>query len=176
MQSETQNQQETDFFVPTEQGAAVDSAEISWTASEFMHHTKSFGWYMGLAGAVALIAALVFLFTREYFAPGAVVIFGLIFGYLASRKPRDMHYSVGEEGVTIGKRLYIYDDFQSFTVLNEDGIESIMLIPQKRWMPALTMYFDPAQADTVFNVLGTYLPFEEREKDPIDKFLHRIRF
>lgn len=94
----------------------------------------------------------------------------------ANRKPRILGYAVDAHGIVVGDKEYVYDDFQSFALIKEDSIESILLTPQKRWSPALTLYFDPNDGQKIFAVLSTYLPMEDRQKDNIDKFLHKIHF
>ena len=154
----------------------LDDATIEWTASEYLHHQKSAGWYSLAVMAIVLIAFLAYILMREFFSPFAVVLLGGILVYIGARKPRVMHYLIDSDGIVVGSKEFLFDDFLSFSVMKEDGVESIMLIPQKRWSPALTIYFDPKDGQKIFDTLSTYLPFEQREKDSIDKFLHRIKF
>jgi hypothetical protein len=47
----------------------------------------------------------------------------------------------------------------------------------KRFMPYIPMYYAPDQEDAILDTLSQYLPFEaERRQDPIDRFMHKIRF
>lgn len=176
-----QDEQTADFFVPNEPEAtqspvSSDTESVSWSASEFMNHQKSPFWYVIAAGVLLSIGLIFYLLMDELFGPIAVIVLGSLLLIGASRKPRTLDYLVDEHGIVVGHREYVYDDFQSFAIIKEDSVESIMLMPQKRWSPTLTIYFDPTDGQKIFNVLSTYLPLEERQKDSIDKFLHKIRF
>ena len=149
---------------------------IEWTASEFLHHQKNPQW-LSIAIIVLLVSTgLIYLITDDLISTISVLILGTLLVVVSLRKPRVLHYRLSDEGLTIGNRDYIYNDFLSFAIIREDMTESIMLIPQKRWSPAMFLYFAPEDGQKIFELIGTYLPFEEKEKDAIDKFLHKIRF
>jgi hypothetical protein len=76
----------------------------------------------------------------------------------------------------VGTHEYTFNEFQSFGIIQEGPIESIILMPQKRWSPAINMYFSPEDGQQIFDILSEFLPFEQHERDIIDKFLHKIRF
>jgi len=184
MNNEDQTSQGTaDFYtpeVPTETDAATEAKSvesISWSASEFMHHQKSVFWYVMAVAVLASVSLLYFiLMKREILGSVAIFILGALLMVSAGRKPRTMSYLVDSHGIVVGQREYSYDDFQSFAIIQEDSIESILLTPQKRWSPALTIYFDPNDAQKIFETISTYIPLEDRQKDNMDKFLHKIRF
>lgn len=150
---------------------------VSWTASEFISHDKSTGWYALLGLFAIALAALVYFFSHGDKVPTVVVIIvAITFGVMASRKPRELDYSVDERGVQVGDKLYSYAGFRSFAVVQEEAVESIWLMPLKRFTPPLTIYFDPDDGQKIVDVLGSYLPIENRQLDMVDRLMHRIRF
>ncbi len=156
--------------------AAEEPVEIRWTASEFIDHQKTSGWFLGLAGAGLVIAAVVYLLTRDIFATVIIAILAFIFGVGAARKPRVLEYSIGGAGITVGERYAPYEEFRSFAVVSEGPIESIILLPTKRWAPPLSVYFAPDDGEKIIDTLSAFVPFENHEPGLIDKFLHRIHF
>lgn len=150
--------------------------EVSWTASEFIAHHKSIGWYLRLAAAGILAALIVFLFTRDLISSGMILIAMVALGAFAGRKPRALQYRVDNFGVHVGEKTYPYHDFKSFSIIDEGAMSSISLLPMKRFLPTLTIYYDPQDEDKIAQVLSAELPFEEGQKDAIDRFMHRIRF
>jgi len=149
---------------------------VEWTASEFIEHSKSIGWYAILALGTVVFATTLYLLTKDKVATGAVVIVALTFGILANHKPRELAYAVDEMGIHIGEKSYPYANFKSFALVQENAVESIWLMPLKRFMPILTIYFDPQDEEKITDVLSAYLPLENHELDPVDKLLHKIRF
>jgi len=156
--------------------AAKPVGEVSWTASEFIAHHKNTGWYLRLAGAGFLAVIVVFVITRDFISAFLVALAIIFLGSLAGRKPRSLQYQVDGAGIHIGQRSYPYHDFKSFSVIDEGGISSIDLMPLKRFMPSLSVYYEPQDEERIIAVLTTQLPFEEGKKDAFDRFMHRIRF
>lgn len=155
---------------------ATEMSEVSWTASEFIDHQKSSGWFMALAGAGLLLAAAIYFLTKDMFAPVIIALLAIIFGVGAARKPRILNYSINGAGIAVGDRHTAFEEFRSFAVVSEGPIESIILLPTKRWAPPLSVYFAPADGEKIIDTLSAFVPFENHEPGLIDKFLHRIHF
>lgn len=149
---------------------------VAWSASEFISHEKSFSWYLLLGFGTVVMAGIIYLVTREIFSTVIVVIVGIGFGIFGAQKPRVLEYSVAPEGISIGNKHFLYDEFRSFAIINEGAIPSIQLLPHKRFMIPITMYFEPADGDHIIDVLGEYLPLEQHDRDMIDKLISKIHF
>lgn len=149
---------------------------VSWTASEFIAHEKSADWYLLFGAAALVLIFLSVILTHDVFTVVIVVAVLGLFGYVASRKPRQMQYIVDDHGVTIGRRLYTYGTFRGFSIVQEGPFKSITLMPLKRFMPPLNVYFDPADEHRIAGVLTAHLPLEEPSRDPIDNLMRHIRF
>ena len=159
---------------PVPKQAAGES--VAWTASEFIAHNKSSGWYMLLGLGALGLAAVVYLLTRDKISTAMVVIVAVIFGIFAARKPRELDYSVDSSGMHIGNKFYPYGSFRSFAIVQEEAVESIWLMPLKRFMPIISIYFEPTDGKKIAEVLSKFLPVENRQPDPVDKLMHRLRF
>lgn len=166
------NTSEPDKDRPTR--STADS--VSWTASEFIEHSKNFGWYVKLAIVAVILAALVFLVTRDKISTGVIIVAAAALGIFAARKPRVLQYRLDDDGLSVGTKLYNYELFKSFSMVNEGAVLSIYLLPMKRFMPALTIYYAHADEEAIVNVLSERLPVSERRSDAVDRLMHRIRF
>ena len=156
---------------------APDSSEsVSWTASEFIAHHKSAGWYLLVILGGAALTALVFLLTRDTISAIMIAVVAITAAALGARKPRVLNYSVDNRGITIGNKGYPYDLFKSFAIVDEESITSIYLVPLKRFMPAISIYYEPKDEERIVDVVGSYLPEEHHERDMIDKLMRKIRF
>ena len=153
-----------------------DDSEVSWSASEFIAHDKTASWYIILFFSAVIVTAGTFLLTRDYITSGMILVAALLFGIMGARKPRELDYRVSQDGIRMGNKFYSYGVFKSFSVMQEEGIESIWFMPLKRFMPGLSIYFAPNDGQKIVDVLSDYLPFEARELDPVDKLMHRLRF
>lgn len=155
---------------------ASQSPLMQWKASEFIDHQKSTGWFMPLIVVSILISAVIYFFTRDILATVVVILGCVAFGTFAGQKPRTLTYTLLPTSIKIGPKTYSYDDFRAFSIIQEGALFSIFLQPIKRFMPPLTIYFDPDDGEKIFDTLASHLPHVEREQDPIDRFMRRIRF
>lgn len=168
--SQPQTQQATQLQQPE------DTSAITWTASEFVEHEKSVAWYIQFLGATIVVLGVIFFVTRDVISVVVLSLVAVVFLVVAGRKPRVLSYAVSTWGVTVGSRTYPYSKFKSFAVIDEGAIRSIMLLPLQRFMPSISLYYDPKDEQRIVVALSDALPIEERQQDNVDKFMRRIRF
>lgn len=149
---------------------------LNWTASEFIEHQKSPLWYLLLAILGVAAATILYLVVHDKISTGIILLAALFFGLYAARKPRTQTYTLSQEGIEIGQRVYSFADFKVFSIAEEGAIVSIILMPLKRFMPPLTVYVAPEMEDQVVDFLSQMLPFEQHKPDAVDSLLRRIRF
>lgn len=156
---------------------APDNGEfISWTASEFIAHDKSQGWYGRLAGVTALLVIIIFVLTRDFITSTVVIIGAFCFGVYAGRQPRQLPYRLDSFGLKIGQRSYPYEQFRSFSVVPEGAFSSIILMPLKRFAPLTTIYYAPESEDQIVDILAARLPYAEHKHDAVERLMRHIRF
>lgn len=156
-------------------GASADNS-IEWTASEFIAHHKPAWWYLVLAAVTAAICVAVYFSGHDFVAVGAVIIIGIIFGIIAARKPRSLNYRLDRRGLVVASKLYSYNRFKAFSIARDGAFASLNFLPLRRFMPILTVYYDPADEEAITSVVGDHLPLETHQLDPIDRLLKKIRF
>jgi len=149
---------------------------VQWVASEFEAGQKNVGWFTLLALGTFVVAGLLYFITKDISSVVAVVLLAMAIAFVAGRKPESRHYAVSSRGIQIGSRLYPFDYFKSFSVMHEESAGSISLMPTKRFMPMLAMYFEPKDEDTIVDAISNFLPFEHRDHDFVDRFSRKIRF
>lgn len=157
-----------------QQQPAGDS--VQWTASEFLAHQKSGKWYVLLILAAVVVSAFIYGITRDWMSSSMVVIVAVLFAIVAGRKPRTLQYGLSSYELVIQEKHYPLANYKSFSVINEGAINSIMLIPIKRFAQGVSMYYAPEDEGRIINVLSAALPYEERQQDPVDRLMQRIRF
>lgn len=149
---------------------------ITWTASEYIDHTRGASWYLALTGGTAVLSAAVYLLTKDYFASGVIVFMAVILGIFSTHKPKQVTYELSSSGLKAAERNYPYNLFKSFTVIRENALCSLNFIPIKRFMPTLSVYFDPAEEKKIVELLGGHLPYEEGGLDAIELLSRHLRF
>ncbi|MDZ7744454.1 MAG: hypothetical protein U5K77_01700 [Candidatus Saccharibacteria bacterium] len=153
-----------------------DIPAIQWSASEYVAHDKGAGWYVALGVISLIVAGGLYALTGDLITPIVIIVVAITFGVFAMRKPQVLNYQIDDSGITISQNHYPYEMFRTFTVQDEGGIESIMLMPLKRFMPGITIYFPPEQGDQIVETLANFLPHEDRPPDTVDKLMRKVRF
>lgn len=161
---------------PGSYGSAVLPEQLSWTASEFIAHEKSAGWFGLLAAGTIVVAVGVYLLTKDKITTGIIVFAAICLGAYSVRKPRVQTYAIDNHGLKIGEKLYSFQGFKSFSIAEEGAIASIILMPLKRFMPPLTVYVAPEMEEQIISFLAELLPLEQHRQDAVDGLLKRIRF
>jgi hypothetical protein len=155
---------------------AEDAASIAWTASEFIAHAKSFGWYAALGLAAIIAAAGIYFLTKDFISAGVIIVAAFFLGFYAGHKPRELEYRLDGAGLAIGQKHFTYDQFRSFSVVPEGAFSSIVFMPLKRFAVPTTIYYAPEDEDRIVSLLGSRLPMENKGHDAIDRLMHRIHF
>lgn len=166
----------TESMPPPETNASADEPVVTWEASEYIHHDKGASWYIGFTGVMLVLVVAVYLLIGELFSVMVMVLMGVAVAVYAGRKPDTVRYSLSRTGIAIGGKHYNLDEFSSFTIMQEGGVYSVTLMPTKRFMPPVSIYFSADDGEKITDVLGEILPHEDREPDLIDRLMRNIRF
>lgn len=156
--------------------ASDDPQAITWTASEFIAHAKSSGWYAALVGVAVVFVAVIFLVTHDLISVSVVIVAAVLMGIYGARQPRQMEYRLDAAGLSIGPKRFSYEDFRSFSIVTEGAFSSIVFMPLKRFAVPTTIYYAPQDEDRIVSLLSDRLPMEKRGHDLVDQLMHRIRF
>ncbi|HSW79702.1 MAG TPA: hypothetical protein VLG47_02905 [Candidatus Saccharimonadales bacterium] len=161
---------------PVPQPSPKNESSFKWAASEFIAHQKSIGWYSVLILVTIVVAGGVFFLTHDKISTFVILIVALVFGVAASRKPRIIEYVVDNSGLSIGQHFYEYAVFRSFAILQDGPFTSIVFMPIKRFMPLITVYYDPKDEQKIMSILSNRMPLDTHRLDFMDQFMRRIRF
>lgn len=154
----------------------VPHVDLNWDASEYIHHSKSPLWFLGLVVTMLALLAIAYFLTHSWTFIILVVVMAVAIGVFATRPPRTLHYALTDTAIQVDNTSYHYNDFRTFGIINDGALYSVMLIPTKRFMPAVSMYFAEEDGEKIVDILGARLPMEELHLDAIDRLMRRLRF
>jgi hypothetical protein len=147
----------------------------SWEASEYVFHQKGAKWYMLLFGvAGALEAVLVIL--QQWLSVTVVAVMTLAVVVYSRKAPRVLQYHLDEHGITINGKLNPYNDFRSYSVIEDVGWQSIDLEPAKRLVPRLTILAEHDNFEAIESILSAHLPQINRRPDWIERLTRYFKF
>lgn len=153
------------------------TAELRWQAQEGgAGHEKSGSWFMVIALGCIVLAGGAYFLTRDIVSAAAILFGAIALLYFTVRKPTLQDYAIAQDGVYVGQKLYVYENFKGFSVSDEDGQAVVSFTPLKRFMPPLIIHVDAQIADQVVDTLATFLPHEDKKPDAVDALMRRLRF
>jgi len=173
-------EEKADFdYKPDESGdVAKKSADetVSWSASEYIEHQRGGSWYLLLVIGTLGLSAIIYVWTKDYFATGTIVAVGIILGSVARWKPKQVSYELSSSGLQAGEKFYPLNQFKTFSIVHEGHLSSLVLNPLKRFMPPISVFFDEEDEERIVGAIGNHLPMEEGSPDRIDRLTRRLRF
>jgi hypothetical protein len=152
----------------------ADFAPVHWTASEYIHEDRNWTWFVLFAIVVIGLIALSWYWQLWTFAVLVVVMAAALLVYI-NRQPRDIEYTLSiDQGLYVGEKLYHFNDFKSFGLIQDRGSHSIMLIPVKRFEPGVSVYFPDEVGEKIVDILGSRLPMQETKLDAFDIIVRKL--
>lgn len=156
--------------------AARQSNMLEWSASEYVEHQKSPLWYVGLAVvSLALIALAIFVLHQYTFVP-LIVVMAAALAVWGKRPPQEMHYELTTDQIKVNGKAFPLIDFRAFGVLQDGAMYYAVLLPNKRFVPGVNVYFPQELGEQIVDMLGSQLQMETIKPDLIDKLTNRLNF
>jgi hypothetical protein len=163
---------------PQPQQQATQDPEIlaEWSAQEFVEHDKDTKWYLMLAAATVVLSAVLFLILREIMPVVVTVLLAIVVGIYGSAKPKTVSYKVDGSGISLDGKHFEFNSFKSFSIIESSAIPYIQLMPQKRFMVPLSIFVDPAHSQDIAELIGQFVPYDQKNPDVVDKLATKFRF
>ncbi|MDR2063576.1 MAG: hypothetical protein LBQ02_02170 [Candidatus Nomurabacteria bacterium] len=153
---------------------APQAAIIKWEGQEFVVHNRGKGW---MAVFVAITLALIGLsiFLQAWTFTALIVVSAVAVVVYIRRPARIIRYALNNDGIMAGEDFHDFAEFKHFGVIQDGAHYFIMLVPTKRFKPAVTLYFPEAVGEKLVDELGARLPMEDLKLDAIDRLLRKLR-
>jgi len=144
---------------------------VKWKAKE--HEKKNHGpdWFWGV-GVLALALAIGSLIIGNTLLALLIVIGTVALILQTIKKPAIASFAIGDEGVSVNKTLYKYQDLDSFGLTNEH----LLLKSKKKLMPFITIPLPSKHKRDAREALSAYLPEEEHTEPVADKIMEGLGF
>lgn len=149
---------------------------LTWEASEYIHHHKPVWWYVGFGVIVLVLSVFAFWLSDDILSVVVLVLMAVAVLVYSVRQPHTLRYSISDQSIIVGHKEYTYDQFRSFSIMQDGGLYSITFAPTKRFAPPLSIYFDQQDADRIMEILVRHLPHVEGETDLVERLSRILRF
>ena len=148
------------------------AAEIlEWQMEEPNFSPKSDEWYWALS--IFGLAIVVFsIILKNYLFIIIVALAALIIYSSKNKKLELLDFRLDGEGLCIGSKIYLYDNFESFWIFSDHA--ELAFHYKRHFTPLLTIPFRNSDELQIRKILLRYLPENEEEQSLVD--LLRKRF
>jgi hypothetical protein len=168
---DSQNQQ----LAPSLSESTDETALLRWQGSEYLHHDRNMGWYAVMVVVVLALMALAIFALKSFTFAALVPVMAVALVIYVHRPPDTLNYTLSHKGLHVNDKLYPFDQFKSFGVVQHNGVNSVVLVPRKRFQIGQTLYFPAEIGEQLVDMLAVRLPMKEIKPDIIDKLLARLR-
>ena len=177
--------QQNDQQTPSQQGAEQQQPAqeqqpqmeaISWEASESVHHEKDALWFVGVLVVTAVFAIISIFLIKSWSFSILIIVMAIAVLVFAKRPPRIMQYVLTGNGIDVNGHHHSFTEFRAFGVVQDGPFHYITLLPTKRFMPAMDVYFPDENAEGIVDILGSKIPMQTIKPDLLDVFTKTLRF
>lgn len=160
--------------VPSEEREG-DEELVRWQESEYIHREKDSTWYFIFAAVVVVFMLIAIFLIKSWTFAVLVPVMAVALVVYSRRPPGVLDYTLSRKGLHINDRLYAFTDFKEFGLIRDDDQNSVLLVPRKRFMPGVTIYFPEEAGEAIIDMLAARLPMHEIHLDPIDRLIRLLR-
>lgn len=170
-------EQVSDVPVDSLEGPATlpEQEPVQWQAVEYLQHTKTPIWYVGFVVVVALLMVAALLLMKSWTFAILIPVMAVALIVYSHRPLRQLNYVLSSKGLHINEQLHPLGEFKSFGVMQDESLNSLILIPVKRFRPSLTVYFPTEVGERIVDTLGAYIPMQPVHLDAFDKIVRKLR-
>ena len=133
---------------------------LSWTAPgrPFRKRGKEFYYFVGV---IVLLLEFILFFFSQYELMLAVLALTFLSTTLASVPPKNFHYKVSTEGITVEDHFYIWSELYDFYFRTIEGVHTLCVRTHAIIPGELRICLGDLSADTVRKALVRFLPYRE---------------
>lgn len=133
---------------------------LSWTAPGRPFRRRGKEFYLSALLIMLLIETILFLFSQYVLM---LVVLSLVFVAfaLATVPPRNFHYRVSSEGVTIEDHFFLWQELYDFYFKKRDGADILHVRTHALIPGELTITLGDMDREYIKSVLLPYLPYRE---------------
>lgn len=147
---------------------------VHWQAAEYFQRERNHSWFAVMAlVAVALTLVAIFVIKSLTFAVLIPVMTATLIIY-SYRPPRMLSYSLGRKGLHINDQLFPFSEFKGFSIRSTNGQYMAMLVPVKRFKPAISVNLPNEVGEVVVDMLASRLPVLSSEPDIVDRIIEKL--
>ncbi len=149
---------------------------ISWIVPEYETHERSKNWYI-LSSITALLLLLFAFFTANFLFAVIIIISAIVIILNDGQNPGKVRIILSDEGISIGKKFYDYDELDNFSIIFKPkaGIKNLYFEFKSAIRHRISIHLEKTDPLLVREYLLKYLTEDlERKDQPLSENLAKI--
>ncbi|PIR93128.1 hypothetical protein COT99_02385 [Candidatus Falkowbacteria bacterium CG10_big_fil_rev_8_21_14_0_10_43_10] len=156
----------------------IDSIDevISWAVPEYDKRERSKRWY--IISSIAALSILVYsVWTGNFLFVVIIVLSALVIITNDFRQPDIINFSIGDEGLILGKKFIDYSELKNFSIIYKprQDVKQLYFEFNNIFRPQLSIYLGNINPLKIRDILLNYLQEDlERENEPLSEQLGKL--
>ena len=145
-----------------------------WTIQEYEQHTRELLWYVIMI-SLGLILVIYGMVTGNFLFSLIIILFAIILFLQSHQQPGQVLFQITDLGIIIGKRFYLYSEFESFYVIyNPPEVKTLYLETKNGMRPLVRIPLLDKNPIEVKHALREFLLEDtDKEEEPVSDRLAR---
>ncbi len=148
---------------PKEKSEVAEPEALEWSAPGRPFQRRSKQFYLTALLIMLFVEIILFLFS-EYLLMFVVLSLVFVAFVLAAVPPKNFHYRISSEGITVEDRFFLWKELYDFYFKQRDGVKTVHVRTQAYFPGELILTLGDIEQEKVKKELIYYLPFREYVK------------
>ncbi|MBP9667950.1 hypothetical protein KBD87_04060 [Candidatus Saccharibacteria bacterium] len=157
------------------QAVMSEDQTIQWQSPEYVSSVRTPMWYLVFWATVVVVMILAGFFMKSWSFVLLIPVMAFALTIYTHRPAHMMQYVVSPKGLYINEQVHVFDEFKSFSVLQDEALPTLVLTPVRRFRPAVTVHFPDEVGEQLVDFMGTQLPMEDARTDVFDTLVKKLR-
>lgn len=145
---------------------------FTWQSPEFISIKRDIKWTIAVL-AIALVLAAILFTQKQWTGVGMVLVASIFFVAISNTKPKNIGCAVYNEGIVVNGRVYNYDQFKSFWLVNSQ-LPKIQFQLTGRFGGVISMPLDDMDSDQIRLFISKYVPEEDEKQEDVGDIINRL--
>lgn len=146
---------------------------IEWEAPEFIYHEKTSDWFWAV-GILTVALIIVSILLKNFLFSIIIGISGFSLLMYGAKKPNKINFSISNQGIQIGKKLYLFENLNFFWIDYDPPYKKQLILESKKLlMPHILIPIGDANHEMIREALLSFIK-EKRIEEPISETISKF--
>jgi hypothetical protein len=153
--------------------SAMGEVLYDFETPEFIHHRRGDNWFIGL-GIFVILGVILGIYDNSLSVILLSIMIGSVYTLTSNITPKIINIKFTTFGVLWKEKFFLYQDIEKFWILWEPNeVQTLHIWLGKGILKEVIIPIENQKIDDIRNVLGYYLPEEEKIKEPVSNIISR---